>query len=285
MNSIQDCYTMSNGLKIPCVGYGTYKSPNDIKTTESIIKAIEVGYRHIDTASMYDNENCVGEAVKRSDIDRKELFITSKLWNDVRGYDNTMTAFYKSLDKLKLDYMDLYLIHWPAPLAFRDNYNIKNIETWRAMEHLYKQGLIKSIGVSNFLIHHIEPIMSNCEIAPMVNQIEIHPSFYDEKIINFCKNNNIVVEAWSPLMRGRNLDNSVLTRIAEKHNKTNAQICLRWSVEKGYLPLPKTLNYPRMIENGDIFDFALDGVDIKEIDTIKTIYPMRVGSDPDNCPF
>lgn len=261
MKSITDTYRLSNGKTIPCVGFGTWQTPNET-AVESVKNAIKCGYRHIDTASQYGNEKSVAQGIKESGINRKDLFITTKLWNDDRGYDSTLKAFDKSMKELNLDYLDLYLMHWPA--VGKDGDKI-NHETWKAFEKLYKEGRIKSIGISNFLVHHIQPLIDKAEVKPMVNQLEFHPGYTQPEIVQFCHKNDIVVEAWSPLGSGSVLKNPKLTEIAKKYNKSTAQLCIRWCLQNKTLPLPKSVTPERIIANTQVFDFNISDEDMKII--------------------
>ena len=239
-NSLKDTFTLSNGYKIPCIGFGTWQTPEGETAVNSVKEAINAGYKHIDTAAVYGNEKSIGKAIKESGINRNELFITSKVWNKDRGYKTTLAAFEKTINDLQLDYLDLYLIHWPASVnKFKDWYNI-NLETWKAMTELYKAGKIKSIGVSNFMPHHLKSLMET-EIKPMINQIEFHVGFMQEETFKYCNDNNILVEAWSPLGTGKMLNNDTLKTIASKYNKSAAQLCIRWCLQNNTLPLPKSI--------------------------------------------
>lgn len=282
VKKLTDTYTLRNGVKIPCIGYGTFLM-DDAAAEKTVIDAVNAGYRHIDTASYYGNETGIGAAVRNCGVPREELFVTSKLWNDDQGYDATLKAFDKTMNKLGLDYLDLYLIHWPAPAKIRDRYREYNRETWRAFEKLYNEGRIKAIGVSNFLVHHLKPLMEAAEIQPMVNQLELHPAYPQREIVNFCKENDILVEAWSPLMRGRALDNPLLLELSKKYGKSVAQLLVRWCVQYGVLPLPKTQNPGRMAENADVFGFELSTEDVKKMRELEVL--GRTGGDPDNAPF
>ncbi len=283
LKSLADCYTLSNGVKIPCIGYGTFKTPNGAAVVDSVVNAIRAGYRHIDTAHRYDNEEGVGEGIRKSGIPREEIFVTSKLGNHHHGYKETLEAFDLSLKKLGLDYLDLYLIHWPAPLVCRDVYKQKNAETWRAMEELYRAGKVRAIGLSNFWQNHLEALLETAEVRPMVNQLEIHPQFPHQELLDYCAEQQIQVESWGPLIQGKAFRYPVLKEVGEKHGKTVAQVCVRWALEKGVLPLPKSNHYERMVENADVFDFSLDEEDMKKISTLE-IYG-RIGKHPDTAPF
>lgn len=254
---------LKNGVDIPIIGFGTSLIEGD-ECVQNIKLALEAGYRHIDTASVYKNEQYIGKAIKESNIPREEIFITSKVWKDSMGYENTMKSFESSLKNLQLDYIDLFLIHWP-----KNNNKQLNIETWKALEELYKEGKVKAIGVSNFLKHHLEIILNNCEITPMVDQIEFHPGLTREETIKFCKENNIIVEAWAPLGKGKMLQNEDLVRISEKYNKSVAQICIKWCLQNGVIPLPKTTNWDRMLQNKDVFDFEISKENMKFINGME----------------
>lgn len=269
MDSINSPVTLANGYQMPCVGYGTYQTPAD-ETRTAVAEAIKLGYRHIDTAAIYGNEAGVGEAIVTSGLDREELFLTTKLWNTERGYDSTLAAFETSLNTLGLDYVDLYLIHWPANyLQFGDDAKRINAETWRAFEDLYEQGRVKTIGVSNFLPHHLEALAETARIIPMVDQVEFHPGWFQRSIYRYCQDKGIVLQAWSPLGQRAALDNSELVSIGAKHGKTSAQVCLRWALQHGVVPLPKTVTPARMVENADLFDFELSGADMELIDNLS----------------
>lgn len=271
MKNMNDTFKLNNGRIIPCIGYGTYKTPSE-ETEKAVSEALKIGYRHIDTAAFYANESGVGAAVRNSGISREKIFVTSKLWNANRGYESTKKAFEQTMKELGLDYLDLYLIHWPANRKqFGDKAKSINDETWRAMEELYKEGRIKAIGLSNFLPHHIEELMETATIKPMVNQIEFHPGWMQADVVEYCHKNDIVVQAWSPLGRTAVLDNEIIVKIAEKYNKSTAQICLRWVLQNNVLPLPKSVTPSRIKENTEVFDFVLDEEDMKAIDALHNI--------------
>lgn len=267
MHSINDRYIFSNGVGVPCLGFGTYKSKNGEEAYNAVTEALLCGYRHIDTAALYGNEESVGKAVIDSGLDRKDVFVTTKVWNTDRGYDNTMRAFEKSLNTLKLDYIDLYLIHWPANSLQYEDPDSLNLDTWRALCDLYRQGVVKSIGVSNFKPHHLLPLMDT-EIKPMVNQIEFHPGFMQADTVKFCKETNILVEAWSPMGRAEIFSNEIVAQMSAKYNCTPAQLCIRWCLEHSVLPLPKSVTTERIISNTDVFDFEISKEDIKLIDSV-----------------
>ena len=282
MKDLDKRLTLSNGVEIPILGFGTYKMEDDEIVLNSVREAIKAGYRHIDTASFYKNEENVGngirEGLKHTGLKRKDIFVTTKVWNTEQGYENTLNAFNNSLQRLNMDYVDLYLIHWPVTKDYADTWQSRIKETWKAMEKLYKEGKIRAIGVSNFLVHHLEELMSSCEIKPMVNQIEFHPGHNQKETVEFCKKHEIVVEAWSPLGRGVILENEFLSEIAKKYNRTIAQICLRWIIQQGIVTLPKSVTLERIKSNFEIFDFELSEEDM---DKITNMEPAGYsGSDP-----
>lgn len=269
--SLTDSFTMHNGKTIPCIGYGTYKTSEE-EVYDAVIAAIKAGYRHIDTAAFYKNEAGVGRAVRECGVPREEIFVTSKVWNTDRGYENTKKAFAESMERLGLEYMDLYLIHWPAnKKQFGDEAKKINAETWRALEELYAEGKVRAIGLSNFLPHHIEELMEGAKVKPMVDQIEFHPGWAQLEVSEYCRKKDIVVEAWSPLGRKDALDNEVLREIGAKYQKGTAQVCIRWIIQHGILPLPKTVNPDRMVENADVFDFELTAEEMRIIDELKNL--------------
>lgn len=254
---------LNDNNKIPSIGFGTSLIVGD-SCIQCIKTALDVGYKHIDTAAVYNNEKEIGQAIKESNIDREELFITSKVWKDSMGYDNTLRSFESTLKNLDLEYVDLFLIHWP-----KNNDKQLNIETWKALEKIYKDGKAKSIGVSNFLKHHLEIILDNCEVIPSVNQIEYHPGLMQEETVDFCKKQGIVVEAWAPLGKGKMLENEILKNISEKYNKSVAQICLKWCIQNEIIPLPKSSDRERMKQNLDLFNFEIDEADMNKIDNME----------------
>lgn len=281
MNSIQDCITMANGVQIPCVGFGTWKTPAE-QTVESVLAAIKAGYRHIDTARAYGNEKAVGQALIQSGVSRKEMFITTKLWNAHQGYESTLKAFDKSLAALQSEYVDLYLIHWPQDSNFFDNWQEMNQETWRAFEELYQAGKVRAIGFSNFRPHHIENILKHAQIKPMVNQIEFHPGMDQSETREYCREHQIVMEGWSPLGSGSVFNSAEMQRIAEKYQKSIAQICLRWAVQNDVIPLPKSVTPERIQENAQIFDFQIEEEDMKKIAEVDCGFS---GLDPDHLTY
>lgn len=283
MNNLKDTYTLSNGVNIPCVGFGTWQTPNGETAINSVLEAIKCGYRHIDTAACYGNEESVGKAIKLSRINREELFVTSKLWNTDQGYESTLKAFDKTIKDLGLDYLDLYLIHWPVVKEHKEDWKEAICETWKAFEKLYSDGKIRAIGVSNFKPHHLKVIFENCNIKPMVNQIELHPSHNQDETVKFCRNNNILVEAWGPLSTGRIFKVKEMQDIANKYNKSIAQITLRWHIQNEILPLPKSVTPSRIKENSMIFDFELLKEDMELIQNLKGCEGS--GVNPDNINF
>ena len=282
MKKVTDTFVLSNGVEIPCLGFGTWQSPPD-EAANSVKHALLSGYRHIDTAAQYGNEPDVGRGIRESGVPREEIFLTTKLWNDERGYETTLAAFEQSLKNLGTDYIDLYLIHWPAAPHQFENWKELNLGTWRAFEKLYKEGRIRAIGVSNFMPHHLEPLLNECEIVPMVNQIEIHPGMLQPETVKPSMEQGMLIEAWSPLGTGRMLKNEELMRIAAKYGISTAQLCLRWVLQHGYLPLAKSVTPSRIEENMKIFDFEISDEDMQYIDAMP--YFGGSGFDPDKVDF
>lgn len=265
--SLTETYTLANGMTIPKVGFGTWQSKDGEEAYQAVKTALEVGYRHIDTAAVYGNEESVGRAIKDSGIAHEDLFITTKLWA-VGTTEDARAALDESLEKLGLDYVDLYLIHWPNPKAFRPNFAERNAAVWKAMEEGVRDKKVRAIGVSNFHPRHLEPLLEVAEIKPVVNQIMVNPSDQQEEVVAFNKAHDILTEAYSPLGTGKIFAVTELTDIADKYGKTVAQVVLRWSLHKGYLPLPKSVTASRIKENADIFDFDLSKEDITFIDSL-----------------
>jgi diketogulonate reductase-like aldo/keto reductase len=277
--NLQDTITLHNGVKMPWFGIGVFKVEEGPELVNAVKTAIKHGYRSVDTAAIYGNEVGVGkgirEGIKEAGISREDLFVTSKVWNTDLGYESTIAAYETSLNKLGLEYLDLYLIHWPVEGKYKD--------AWRALETLYKEGRVKAIGVSNFQIHHLEDLMKDAEIKPMVNQVEYHPRLTQKQLHSFCQEHGIQLEAWSPLMQGQLLDNEVLQEIANKYNKSVAQVILRWDLQNGVVTIPKSTKEHRIVENASVFDFELTEEDMKRIDGLNQNH--RVGPDPDNFDF
>ncbi|TQS76507.1 aldo/keto reductase [Ornithinibacillus gellani] len=264
--------TLNNGLRMPQLGYGVWQVPDE-EATPAVAKALETGFRSIDTAMVYQNEAGVGRALAKSDVPREDLFITTKVWNADQGYDNTLKAFEDSLKRLGLDYVDLYLIHWPTPEF--DQY----VDTYKALEKLYKDGKVKAIGVCNFHIEHLQRLLDECEIVPAVNQVECHPYLQQQELKDFCKQHQIYVESWSPLQQGGEvLKDDVIVGIAEKHGKTPAQVVIRWHLQSESIVIPKSVTPSRIEENFQVFDFELSDSDMAEIAGINR--NERKGPDP-----
>jgi methylglyoxal/glyoxal reductase len=273
--SLQDVTTLHNGVEMPWFGLGVYKVEAGQEVIDSVKWAIKTGYRSIDTASFYQNEEGVGQAIKEASVPREKLFITTKVWNTDQGYESTLASFDRSLKKLDLDYLDLFLIHWPVKGKYK--------ETWKALETLYKEGRVRAIGVSNFQIHHLEDLIKDAEIIPMVNQVELHPRLSQKELLTFCQEQNIQLEAWSPLGRGKMLDDPTLKELAAKYGKSTAQIILRWDLQSGVVTIPKSVKNTRIIENANIFDFELTHEDMEKINSLNR--DERNGPDPDNFDF
>jgi diketogulonate reductase-like aldo/keto reductase len=263
-------WKLNNGVEIPVLGLGTYLSKPGKETYEAVRYALDIGYRHIDTAALYANEEDVGKAVRDSGVPREEIFVTTKVWNSDQGYDTTINAFYKSLKKLKFDYIDLYLIHWPQPKT--------RIDTWRALIQLYDEKKASSIGVSNYTIRHMEEVLHGSPFKPLVNQIEFSPYIYQKDILSYCNRRNIIVEAYTPLVRGKKFKDPKLVELAEKYSKTPAQIMIRWALQVGTVVLPKSIHPERIKENADIFDFEISEDDMLLMEDFNENY--RVAWDP-----
>ena len=275
ITDLQGTVTLSNQVEMPYFGLGVFQSEEGEEVMNAVKWAIEAGYRHVDTAALYRNEKGVGQAIRESGIDRKEIFVTSKVWNSDQGYDQTLKAFEISLNKLGFDYLDLYLVHWPVSGKYKD--------TWRALEKLYQDGKVRAIGVSNFMQHHLKDLVQDAEIMPMVNQVEFHPRLVQQDLVDFCLKNNIRHEAWSPLMQGKVLDLPEIKAIAEKYGKSTAQVILRWDLQKGVITIPKSVHKERIISNAEIFDFSLSDEEVKTLDSLDK--GERNGPDPNNFNF
>ena len=252
-------YTLNNGVSIPVLGFGTWKAENGEVAYQAVLEALKAGYRHIDTAAIYQNEESVGRAIRDSGISRQEIFVTTKLWNTNHSYDEACQAFEESMEKLGLDYLDLYLIHWPNPKPLRENdeWKIRNDEVWRAMEDLYQEGKIRAIGVSNFLPHHLDALLETARIIPAVNQVRLAPGVYQEEVVAYCREKGILLEAWGPFGQGELFDKKEVQEIATKHGKSVAQIALAWSLAEEFLPLPKSVTASRIQSNLDCFGIEL----------------------------
>ncbi|MFD4816709.1 aldo/keto reductase [Peribacillus butanolivorans] len=279
VKNLQDTTTLHNGVKMPWFGLGVFKVEEGPELVNAVKVAIKHGYRSIDTAAIYENEEGVGqgirEGLKEAGISREDLFVTSKVWNADLGYESTIAAYETSLKKLGLEYLDLYLIHWPVEGKYK--------EAWKALETLYKEGKVKAIGVSNFQIHHLKDVIKDGEVKPMVNQVECHPRLTQKEVQAFCKEQGIQLEAWSPLMQGELLDNEVLQEIATKYGKSVAQVILRWDLQNGIVTIPKSTKEHRIVENSSVFDFELTEEDMNRINELNQNH--RVGPDPDNFDF
>ncbi|GKS14642.1 aldo/keto reductase [Paenibacillus chitinolyticus] len=276
---LQDTTTLHNGVKMPWLGLGVFKVEEGPELVEAVKTAIKNGYRSIDTAAVYGNEEGVGQGIREglaeTGLSREDLFVTSKVWNADQGYESTLQALEVSLRKLGLDYLDLYLIHWPVQGKYKD--------TWRALEAIYESGKARSIGVSNFHVHHLQDLLQDAKIKPMVDQVEFHPCLTQEELRAYCREQGIQFEAWSPLMQGELLDNEVLKAIAGRHGKSVAQIILRWDLQNGVVTIPKSTKEHRIIENASVFDFELTADEMSRISALNE--NKRVGPDPDNFDF
>lgn len=274
LQSLKDSAVLHNGVRMPWVGLGVWKARVGGEVEEAVKLALKAGYRSIDTAAAYGNEEGVGKAVAESGVPRHEIFIATKVWNNDQGYENTLRAYDDSRRRLGVDRIDLYLIHWPVAGKFKD--------TWRALEKLYKDGEVRAIGVCNFHIHHLMDLLADAEIKPMVNQVEYHPLLTQQELVEFCQTNGIVFEAWSPLMQG-NLDLPEIAELAAKYKKSPAQIVLRWDLQHGVVTIPKSTHENRIRENADLFDFDLTDEDMAKLDGLNQ--NKRFGPDPDNFDF
>jgi diketogulonate reductase-like aldo/keto reductase len=266
---------LRNGVKMPYFGLGVFQVKEGEEVRQAVEHALEAGYRHIDTASLYGNEKGVGEAIASSRIPRGEIFVTSKVWNSDQGYESTLRAFERSISLLGFEYLDLYLVHWPVKGKF--------IDTWRALEELYRKKRVKAIGVSNFLRHHLDGLLVRCNVVPMVNQMEFHPNLVQQDLIDFCRERRIQYEAWSPLIQGKAFHVPALRDLAGKYKKDVAQLVLRWDLQKGVVTIPKSVHRDRIISNANIFDFEISKPDMKAIERLDR--HERVGADPDTFDF
>lgn len=283
MNQVKEYYTMYNGVEIPSIGYGTWRVEEGELCIHAVKKAIGAGYRHIDTAAMYGNERSVSLGIEQSMVPREELFLTSKLDNVDHGYEQTKKAFEKSLERLQTDYLDLYLIHWPNPVKFRDCWEETTAQSWKAMEELYEAGLIKAIGVSNFRPHHLDTLMKTAHIKPMVNQIRLCPGDVHKETVEYCRKHDILLEAYSPFGKGQAFKVEELHKLVDKYHKSIAQICIRWSLQMGFLPLPKSVTEGRLETNRQVFDFELEEKDVEMITGLTGC--CGLWQDPDQIVF
>lgn len=274
-NQISDKTTLRNGVQMPWLGLGVWRAKAGEETENAVKVALEAGYRSIDTAALYENEESVGKAIRESGIPREEVFVTTKVWNTDQGYESTLQAFEASRKRLGFEYVDLYLVHWPVKGKYK--------ETWKALEKLYKDGWVRAIGVSNFQIHHLQDLMADAEILPMLNQVELHPYLTQVELREFCKQNQIQIESWRPLMQGKVVEVPEIVELAKKYNKTPAQIVIRWNLQHGIVTIPKSVRAERIRENADVFDFTLSPEDMAKIDALNRNH--RFGADPDNFDF
>ena len=273
--NISSTTKLNNGVEMPWLGLGVFLSEDGPEVENAVKSALANGYRHIDTAAIYHNERGVGKAIMESGVPRNEIFLTSKVWNTYQGYTSTLQAFKDSLERLQTDYLDLYLIHWPK--------GNKSVDTWKALEELYEAGRIRAIGISNFLVHHLEEFLPHCKVVPAVNQVEFHPELIQSDLLRFCQQKGIQLEAWSPIMRGKVNDIPVMQEIASKHGKTPVQVVLRWDIQKGVVTIPKSVKAERIISNSDIFDFELSAEEMAKIDALDV--EQRIGPHPDHISF
>jgi len=273
LHGIGDTISLANGVQMPRLGLGTYRSAQGGDVEGAVTYALKIGYRGIDTASMYKNEEGIGRAVADSSVPRKAIFIASKVWNDEQGYDATLAACERSLRRLGTDYLDLYLVHWPRP---------ETAETWRAMERLLAEGTVRAIGVCNHLRHHLESLFDTAEMPPMVDQYEFHPWLQQPELLDWCEAHDVVVQAWAPLIRGRGAEVPELVKIGERHGKSPAQVTLRWILQHGVVTIPKSIHRERIAENADLYDFALSDDEMRAIDVVDQ--GKRLGPHPDVGP-
>ena len=275
ISSIKDCTLLNNGLQMPWLGFGVFEVNEGQEVEQAVRNALETGYRSIDTASIYNNERGVGKAIRESGIPREDIFLTTKVWNSDQRKKRTMAAFEESLNRLGTDYVDLYLVHWPVQGCYQ--------ETWQTMQEIYQSGQAKAIGVSNFMVHHLQDLLADCQIVPTVNQVEFHPYLVQPDLLKFCQSHQIQLEAWAPIVKGEIVNEPVAQKLAEKHGKTPAQIVLRWDLQHQVVTIPKSVNPDRIVENSQIFDFELSPADMKALDALDE--GRRTGPDPYNFNF
>ncbi|GEP88666.1 Aldo/keto reductase [Chitinophaga terrae (ex Kim and Jung 2007)] len=275
ITDINGTVTLANGVKMPYFGLGVFKTKEGKEVIDSVTYALDAGYRHIDTAAIYQNEEGVGLAIEQNKTNRKDIFLTSKVWNADQGYDSTLKAFDTSLQKLKTTYLDLYLIHWPVKGKYKD--------TWKALEKLYADGRVKAIGVSNFLQPHLEDLLQSADVVPMVNQLEFHPYLVQQPLLDFCNQHKIQYEAWSPLMQGKIFEIPLLKELAEKYKVTIPQLVLRWDLQKGVVTIPKSIRQDRIISNAGLWNFEISEEDVDKISSLDR--GERIGPDPANFNF
>ena len=282
MENLSSTRTLANGVKIPCIGYGTWQTPGGDVARDSVKKALELGYRHVDTATVYGNEASVGKGIRLSGVKREDVFLTTKQWTNERGFENTVAAAERALKTLGVDYLDLYLVHWPAVEKLSPDWAAINAETWRGFEKLYKDGKVRAIGVSNFMPAQLAALKERAEVQPMVDQVEFHPGYIQRNVLDYCRENGIVVEAWSPLGSGRLLADPLVNEIGAAHGKSAAQTCVRYALQHGIVPLPKSVTPERIAANADVFDFALTDAEMAALDAMpETGYS---GYHPDDAP-
>ena len=282
MENLSSTRTLANGVKIPCIGYGTWQTPGGDVARDSVKKALELGYRHVDTATVYGNEASVGEGIRLSGVKREDVFLTTKQWTNERGFENTVAAAERALKTIGVDYLDLYLVHWPAVEKLSPDWAAINAETWRGFEKLYKDGKVRAIGVSNFMPAQLAALKECAEVQPMVDQVEFHPGYIQRNVLDYCRENGIVVEAWSPLGSGRLLADPLVNEIGAAHGKSAAQTCVRYALQHGIVPLPKSVTLERIAANADVFDFALTDAEMAALDAMpETGYS---GYHPDDAP-
>lgn len=272
--NLQSTVKLNNGVEIPRLGLGVFRAPRGEVTRQAVLSALSAGYRHIDTARIYGNERDVGAAVRESGLPRKDIFVTTKLWNEDQGYDSTLRACERSLESLGFEYVDLYLVHWPVPG--------RRLESWRAMEKLLAEGKCRAIGVSNFLENHLDPLLAHAKVVPAVNQVEQHPFLHQPSLLRYCAGKGIVVEAYSPLTKGLRLGDPCVVEIARKHGKSPAQVLIRWCLQHDLVVIPKSVRAERIRENANVFDFSLSPEDLRTLDGLNE--DLYTGWDPTDVP-